>query len=198
MHLGLTGARLGAADCLFAGIGSRYVPAEHLTELERELAVADLSLDAFGAVNAVLDRFATDPGPPALAALFETINHCYGQDRLDGVLEALGREPGEWGRAQLKALATKSPTSLAVTFRQLRQGAALEFDDAMRLEYRLVHRIVPGHDFREGVRALIIDKDRRPDWRPGRLEDVAARDIEACFAPLPGGELRLDPCADKH
>jgi enoyl-CoA hydratase len=67
----------------------------------------------------------------------------------------------------------------------------LDFDDAMRLEYRLVHRFVAGHDFREGVRALIIDKDNRPEWRPSTLEEVTAADVEAYFRPLPGGDLPL-------
>ena len=192
MYLGLTGARLGAADCLLAGIGSRYVPADRLDELERALASADLSGDAHGAVDAVLERFGADPGQSALADDAERIARCYGKDRLDDVMRALEQQREAWGRAQLAALATKSPTSLAVTFRQLRQGAALDFDDAMRLEYRLVHRFVSGHDFREGVRALIIDKDNRPDWRPRRLEDLTTVDVEAYFQPLPGAELALE------
>jgi enoyl-CoA hydratase/carnithine racemase len=192
MYLGLTGARLGAADCLFAGIGSRYVPADRLDELERALVAADLSDQPHAAVTTVLERFGADPGAAALAGDVERVDRCYGQGRLDEILRALDQEPGGWGRLQLETLATKSPTSLAVTFRQLRQGAALHFDDAMRLEYRLVHRFVSGHDFREGVRAALIDKDNRPDWRPGRLADVSAADVDAYFRPLPGGELQLD------
>jgi enoyl-CoA hydratase len=169
------------------------VPADRLAELERALASADLSGDAHGAVDAVLDQFGTDPGvPPALADDAERIARCYRKDRLDDVMQALEQQRDAWGRAQLETLATKSPTSLAVAFRQLRQGAALDFDDAMRLEYRLVHRFVSGHDFREGVRALIIDKDNRPDWRPRRLEDVTTADVDAYFQPLPGGELPLE------
>ena len=62
----------------------------------------------------------------------------------------------------------------------------------MRLEYRLVHRFMAGHDFREGVRALLIDKDRRPKWQPNRLEDVSEAAVEAYFAPLPGGDLTIE------
>jgi enoyl-CoA hydratase len=191
MYLGLTGARLGAADCLLAGIGRRHVPAGRLEQLEAALAEADLSQNAHSAVDAVLERFCDDPGPAPLARMMDQIDACYGQDRLEAILRALEDEPTGWGRAQLETLATKSPTSLAVTFRQLRAGANLDFDDAMRLEYRLVHRFVAGHDFREGVRALIIDKDNRPKWRPSRLEDVTAADVEAYFRPLPGGDLSL-------
>lgn len=192
MYLGLTGARLGAADCLLAGIGSCYVPADQLDELEAALAVADLSRDANSATNAVLERFRDDPGPAPLLEYMDRIDSCYGKTELEAVLRALEEETSGWGRAQLETLATKSPTSLAVTFRQLRQGATLAFDEAMRLEYRLVHRFVAGHDFREGVRALIIDKDNRPAWRPSRLEDVNASDVAAYFRPLRGGELQLN------
>ena len=77
---------------------------------------------------------------------------CYGHDRLEAVLQALRDEPSGWGRPSSRRFRPRSPTSLAVTFRQLQAGAALDFDDAMRLEYRLVHRFMAGHDFREGVR----------------------------------------------
>jgi enoyl-CoA hydratase len=191
MYLGLTGARLHAADCLFAGIGSCYVAADRLDELEAALAEADLSADAHLAADAVLERFRGDPGPPPLDKDMARIDACYGKPSLDAVLDALKDEPTGWGQSQLETLATKSPTSLAVTFRQLRAGAGLDFDDAMRLEYRLVHRFMAGHDFREGIRALIIDKDGQPKWRPSRLEDVTAADVDAYFRPL-AGELQLN------
>jgi len=201
MHLGLSGARLGAADCLYAGIGTHHVASARLADLEEALAMADLSGDAFAAVDRVLAGFASDPGasdPAAsdpgaaeLPALRERIDRCYGQATLDGVLEALAAEPSGWGRSQLEQLDQKSPTSLAVTFRQLCSGATLDFDAAMRLEYRLVQRFMAGHDFREGVRALIIDKDNRPRWRPARLAEVSAGEVDGYFAPLPDGELAL-------
>jgi enoyl-CoA hydratase len=191
MYLGLTGARLGAADCLYAGIGTQHVAAAELEALEEALAAADLSGDAFAAVERVLARFASDPGPAELPALRERIDRSYGQATLDGVLAALAAEPSGWGRGQLEQLDGKSPTSLAVTFRQLCSGATLDFNAAMRLEYRLVHRFMEGHDFREGVRALIIDKDNRPRWRPGRLAEVSRREVDGYFAPLPEGDLPL-------
>jgi enoyl-CoA hydratase len=119
------------------------------------------------------------------------IDACFGQGAIRDVLEALAAEPTGWGARQLELLGAKSPTSLAVTFRQLCAGAALDVNAAMRLEYRLVHRFMDGHDFTEGVRALIIDMDNRPDWQPGRLDEVTDAMVEAYFAPLPGGDLPL-------
>lgn len=191
LYLGLTGARLKAADCLFARLGTRYVPTERLAELEQALIDADLSRDAHARVDAVLERLAAEPGPADLAALQSRIDACFGRPTLQAVLDALAAEATEWGRTQQDQLATKSPTSLAVTFRQLRTGATLGFDEAMRLEYRLVHRFLAGHDFREGVRALIVDKDNSPRWRPARLQDLPASDVDAYFAPLPHGDLPL-------
>jgi enoyl-CoA hydratase len=120
------------------------------------------------------------------------VDACFGQKSLSAVLAALQEEASGWGAEQAQELAGKSPTSLAVTFRQLCDGATLDFDSAMRLEYRLVHRFMAGHDFREGVRALLIDKDRRPRWHPDRLADVSDAAVDGYFAPLPGGDLPLD------
>jgi enoyl-CoA hydratase len=191
LYLGLTGVRLRAADCLQAGLATHYVPAGRLPELELALAEADLSGDAHAAVDAVLERFGGDPGPAAVAELRPRIDACFDQPSLEAVLDALAREETGWGRSQLDLLASKSPTSLAVAFRQLRSGDTLDFDAAMRLEYRLVHRFMAGHDFREGVRALLVDKDNTPAWRPARLQDVSVADLDAYFAPLPHGDLPL-------
>jgi len=192
MYLGLTGARLNAADCLWTGIGSCYVASERLGEVEARLAEADLTIDAHARVHSLLDDLCGDPGPPPLAGQMGRIDSCYGRSDLGAVLHALGAEETGWGQTQLEQLSTKSPTSLAVTFRQLQEGAALSFDDAMRLEYRLVPRFLAGHDFREGIRAMIVDKDGRPDWWPGRLEDISTADVDAYFRSLPGGDLRVD------
>ena len=191
LYLGLTGAGLNAADCVWAEIGSCYVPSEGLDALEDALVRADFTADAHGTVDRVLAGFQTDPGPATLAENVDRIDSCYGRKDLGAVLKALGDEETGWGEGQLEQLSAKSPTSVAVTFRQLQEGAALDFEDAMRLEYRLVPRFLGGHDFREGVRALIIDKDGRPEWRPSRLEELSADDIEAYFRPLPGGDLPL-------
>jgi enoyl-CoA hydratase len=192
MYLGLTGARLNAADCTWAQIGCGHVPADRLDALEDALVRADLAVDAHGTVDRLLAHFHEPPGRAPLSVDSNRIDSCYGRRDLGAMLKALSDEEIGWGEAQLEQLSTKSPTSLAVTFRQLQEGAALDFDDAMRLEYRLVPRFLAGHDFREGVRALIIDKDGRPSWRPSRLEEVSAADVEDYFRPLPDGELQLN------
>jgi enoyl-CoA hydratase len=192
LWLGLTGGRLGAADCMEVGIGTAHVAAARLEALEATLAETPLRHDPFAAVDEVLAGFRSHPDPTPIIDLRQRVDACFGRDSLPAVLAALEGEPSGWGAAQLEELATKSPTSLAVTFRQLREGRALGFDAAMRLEYRLVHRFMEGHDFREGVRALLIDKDRSPSWRPERLQDVTDAMVDRYFAPLPGGDLPLE------
>ncbi len=174
------------------GSARAIVPAERLDALEAALAETPLRADPAAAVEGVLARFQTDPGPAPLASCARRIDACFDQPSLPAILAALEAETTGWGAAQLQELATKSPTSLAVTFRQLCKGATLGFNSAMRMEYRLVHRFMEGHDFREGVRALLVDKDRRPRWRPPHLGDVTDAMVDAYFAPLPGGDLVIE------
>ncbi|MFZ1679736.1 MAG: enoyl-CoA hydratase/isomerase family protein, partial [Rhizobiaceae bacterium] len=91
----------------------------------------------------------------------------------------------------LRVLATKSPTSLNVAFRQIREGAGLSMDECMRMEYRILSRMLVGPDFYEGIRAAVIDKDNAPRWRPATLDAVEMADVVAHFAPLGEKELRL-------
>jgi len=184
LYLGLTGARLKAADCLYAGIASHYVPAARI-----EALIAALS--AGGAPDEVLPLFAADPGPAPLAARQDFITRHFSAGRVEEILSTLNADPDPLAAETAKQLAQKSPTSLKVTFRQLTEGAALDFDAAMRLEYRLTHGFYGGHDFYEGVRAIIIDKDNAPRWNPERLDQVTDAMIEAYFAAPPGGDLPL-------
>ena len=169
MYLGLTGARLGPADAIYSGVATHYVPSGSLAEAP--------------------DGFSADPGPPPLAEHRDAIDRCFAADSLEAIIAALEGQGGDWAGATLASLAGKSPTSLKVTHRQLRLGASLSFGQAMTTEFRLSQRFCAGHDFREGVRAAVIDKDRRPQWQPRTLAEVGESDIDAYFAPLAGGDL---------
>ncbi len=186
LYLGLTGARLKAADMLHAGIATHYVPRARLEALERALAA-----EADG-VDRVLAGFSEDPGPAPLAHERREIDRLFAGERLAAVVSALSADGGPVARRASEALATKSPTALHLAFRQLRKGARLAFDDCLRMEWRMVSR-VPGElpDFYEGVRAAVIDKDGKPRWSPARLEDVDPVSLDRFFAPSPRGELEL-------
>ncbi len=94
---------------------------------------------------------------------------------------------------------TRSPTSLHVTFRAITAGSTMSMDECMRMEFRILNRMLPSHDLYEGIRAALIDKDSVPNWQPARLDDVDAAAVDAYFAPLPDGELAavtdLEPAA---
>jgi enoyl-CoA hydratase len=193
LYLGLTGARLKAADALYAGLADRYVESAGLADLEAALAAADWSGgDAQGVADAAIDAFACDPGPPSLAERGAIIERCFGQHSVEAILAALEAEGGAWAERTLETLGACSPTSLKVTFEQLRRGRALGFDQAMIMEFRLSQAFLARHDFHEGIRAAVIDKDNAPAWRPTRLADVSPELVEAHFAPLGDEDLSFD------
>ena len=191
MYLGLAGARLKAADALYAGIGSDYVPRARLAGLVAALGETDFAGDARAAAGETIARFAGGAGEAPLAAERDAIDRCFAGGSVEEIIDALGSEGGTWAEGTRAVLATKSPTSLKVTFRQLRTGRDLDFAAAMRMEYRLSQRFCAGHDFVEGVRAVVIDKDNAPQWKPATLAQVSEADVDAYFAPLADGDLLL-------
>lgn len=189
MYLALTGTRLRAADCLYAGIATHYVPHERLSHLTDEILSLDPTEDATAAIEFILTTYHVDPGPAPLAKRRALIDQCFAFDTVEAIFAALEREDDPFAQETLDDLRRKSPTALKVTVRQIRQGGQLDFAGVMAMEYRLAQRIMAGHDFYEGVRALLVDKDQKPQWRPKRIEDVSESDIEAHFAPLGAADL---------
>lgn len=185
MFLAMTGARLKAADCVHAGLGDAFVPlARHGDLLAR--------LRAGQGADAAIAALSADPGPAPLATHRAALDRCFAAESVEAILAALDAEGTDWAAQQAAAMRAKSPTSLKIAFRQLRLGRDLSFDDCLTMEYRLSQRVMAGHDFFEGVRAVVIDKDNAPRWRPARLDDVTAAEIDACFAPLGAADLRFD------
>jgi enoyl-CoA hydratase len=185
MYLALTGARLKTTDCLYAGVATHFVPQAKWETLLERLANGTAPHQALeGLADNVPDTF--------LETHRKSIDSIFGLQSVEAILAALDAEGTDWAGETATTLRTKSPTSLKVTFRQIREGAKLEFDDCMRMEYRMVNRIVAGHDFYEGVRAAIIDKDGAPQWQPADLAGVGESDVDAYFAPLGDKELTLD------
>ena len=187
-YLAITGDRIGAADALALGLASHAVPSGRMAELSD-------ALSGRGSVDDILAGFSQDPGPARLQPERALIARCFGQPSLAAVLAALARE-AEAGSAfaakALQTIATKSPTSVAIAFEQMRRGGAMDFATAMATEFRIVSRIVAGHEFYEGVRAVVIDKDHAPQWRPATIETLDPAAIEAYFAPLGAGESELE------
>lgn len=182
LYLALTGGRLRAADCLYAGIGDHYVATANHDALVADLRAGTVIEDAIG-------RVAADGGPAPLAENLEAINQCFAHDGVEAIQAALEARGGNWAEKTLKAMAGKSPTSQKIAFLQLQEGALKDFDACMVMEYRLSQHVMAAHDFFEGVRALIVDKDNQPQWQPDSLGAVDDAAVAAYFAPLDEGDL---------
>ena len=190
-YLGLTGARLGPADALYCGFATHFVPRARVPAL---LA----ALERAAEIEETLAAFHVDPGAAPLAERRDGIDRCFDSDSVEAILDALTREAaaggddGEWASETRAGLLTKSPTSLKITLRQLIVGQGFDIEAALALEYRLTQHVMHGHDFYEGVRAALVDKDQKPRWRPAMLAAVTDAMIDAYFAPLDDNELRFD------
>ncbi len=177
-YLGLTGGRIGCGDAVALGLASAYVSsARHGALLDRLISGEDPAAAIAG------ERA---PAPPStLIERQALIDHCFSAPTVTAIMEKIAADDSDFARETLKAISTKSPTSLAIALRQMQIGADLDIDEALRVEFRIAGQIVKGHDFYEGVRATIIDKDHRPHWRPSEIKAVSATDIDTYFAHLP-------------
>jgi enoyl-CoA hydratase len=185
LYLALTGGRANAADAVDLGLARLFVPQARFDEVIEALA------SETGAVEAVLVRFASDPGKSRLAALRPAIDRCFGQDSVEGVVAALRNEPGEWAKEALAAMERASPLSLKLALRVMQRAQGLEIEGALTLEYRAMMHAIASDDFYEGVRAVLIDKDQKPRWRFSSLSQVSEREVERHFDSLGDRELRF-------
>ena len=192
LYYALTGARAGPADCIAAGVATHYTPSDRMAALEEALVSENLASRGHAHVEAILDAFAADPGAAGINDLRGAIAETFsGHETLHDLIGALRARGGEFAETTLQILDRMSPTSLRLTFDQMKRGRGMDFDEVMKMEFRMVRRVMEGRDFFEGVRAQIIDKDRTPSWAPATLEGVRDDAIEAYFRPLGDEELTL-------
>ena len=175
----LTGARLDGAECLYLGLATHYVPQASIDELVGRLAKSP------GRANGGIGSFADKPADAKIAENLPAISRLFASDSLEEVLATLEAEGSEWAQSELATISTKSPLSCKVSLRLLAEGATRSsFAEEMKAEYALAGRVVRTHDFREGVRALLIDKDNEPKWDPATPEEVTDAMLDELFAPL--------------
>ncbi len=198
-YLGLAGARLRAADAFYCGFATHVVAQERVEALVAALARTAWAGDGRSEqVAALLAEFAGDPGPSPLAALRPAIDRCFAGDSVEAILDRLAAEAAAgggdagWAAETRAGLLTKSPTSLKVTLRQLIVGQDYGVEPALELEYRLTQHFMAAHDFYEGVRAALIDKDQAPRWRPASLAEIGDGMVAGYFRPIGAGDLRFD------
>uniref|UniRef100_A0A182TUV5 3-hydroxyisobutyryl-CoA hydrolase, mitochondrial n=1 Tax=Anopheles melas TaxID=34690 RepID=A0A182TUV5_9DIPT len=187
LYLGLTGFRLKGRDVHKAGVATHYVESKNLAALEQQL----LATTSGAEVESVLDRFSEkrDAGTEfVLAKQLQQINECFSAPTVEAIFKQLERDGSEWAQNTLKLLHKMSPTSMVVTQKQLELGGKMDLKTCLKMEYRLaVHHAIDS-DFKEGVRALLIDRDQKPRWNPATLAEVDPARIEQFFGPLPDGD----------
>jgi enoyl-CoA hydratase len=191
VYLGLSGVRLKANDLVALGLASHYVSSNWLDGLIDDLAGRP-TLDA-EAVERALDRHATDAGSPVVAPEAERIDALFAGATVEAIAAALDLAPEAWAQEALATIRRASPSSLKVTLRELRGARGRDLAEMLAIEYRLAVRSASAHDFREGVRAILVDKDNMPRWQPDLLEAVDDAAVDGYFAPFadPGEELAL-------
>lgn len=180
--MGLTGEALNGADAISAGFADWFVPQDRIAELLT--AIAALPAPALGQTIASTIRDHTVDGPTGLFCEGrQLIDRCFAFDTVEEIVAALERETSELAATTLAAIRAKSPTSLKVTLRMLREARrSKDLETCLEREFAGTLQVVKVPDFYEGIRAAIIDKDRNPKWSPARLEDVAPESVEAFFA----------------
>jgi enoyl-CoA hydratase len=183
LWLALTGARIKAADCYALEIATHVVDSANLPELKAAIAADPTHIPT------ALASFEVEPGPAPVASRLDDIERLFGQPSVEDIVAALVADGSEWALDQLATMRTKSPQTLKVVLRQLAAGARMaSFADNMVMEYRIGARVVHKHDFIEGVRAVIVDKDNAPKWNPPELGGVTEADLDEIFAPLPADQ----------
>ena len=179
---GLTGARVKGGDCVAIGYCTHFVPSSEIPALKERLAYSHES------VAEVLATFDSDPGEQTLPALRDGIDYHFAHNSVEAILESLDGGD-DWAQAQARTIRAMSPTSCKLTLHGLREGDGATIEACLKLEYRMVSGIKSGHDFYEGVRAQLIDKDRAPKWSPATLGEV---DIAPYLAEPSWGDLTFD------
>lgn len=190
--LALTGARLKGGDVVAARIATHFVSSDSLADLKVQIAATDFSVGATQMLDEILSGFSQTIPAGSFEPHLDIINRCFAHDQAEAIVAALEADRGEWADQQVETLRKKSPETVKVALRQIREGGACDtFEENMAMEYRIGWRKVQSADFLEGVRAVIVDKDHAPKWLPATLEGVTDADVARYFAPLGPDELDL-------
>jgi enoyl-CoA hydratase len=182
-YCALTGERFGTSDGLAAGIATHRIPSARFPALLE-------GLSGTVPVDAVLAAFAEPEDAGSIVQRRDAIDRLFKGDRVEDILAALdreaafGRTDADWAGKTANTIRNKSPLSLKLALAQVRRGGSMDFATCMRTEFRIVSRVIHGHDFYEGVRAVIVDKDNKPQWQPLTLGEVSDAEVERHFAPL--------------
>ncbi|MBY8928752.1 enoyl-CoA hydratase/isomerase family protein [Pseudomonas sp. Wu6] len=186
IYLGVTGVQIRAADALYCGLADWYLDSTRLTELAQRLDSLQWRDSPLKDLQGVLAQLAVQQLPdPPLAALRPAIDHFFALPDVPSIVEQLQQvtvaDSHDWGRATADLMQTRSPLAMAVTLQMLRRGRHLRLEQCFALELHLDRQWFARGDLIEGVRALIIDKDKKPQWNPPTVHALDASHVESFF-----------------
>jgi enoyl-CoA hydratase len=188
-YVALTGIRLSAQDAAVCGLGNSHIPSSRLDEIPSVLADCRKREEVWAA----LGPLETPPAPGKLLKARDWIAHCFSSDTIEDIVETLSASKVDGAREALDLMRKASPTSLKITLRNLRDAAKFKrVEDCFRQDYRVALACVGEHDFIEGIRAAVVDKDRNPAWRPDRLEAVTPDLVARHFRSVGALELKFE------
>jgi enoyl-CoA hydratase/carnithine racemase len=175
-YLSVTGNSINASDMLYCGLATHYIPTERMDELIENLAGAG------GDIKPVLDSMNDIPEEAGfLVNHRDIIDECFSHDSIERILDALYKNGSEFALKSAKIIEIRSPVSLKVSLLNMIKAKGRSFSEAVEQDYTIVQHILKQHDFYEGVRATVIDKDRQPKWQPSRIEDVSDEFLDSIF-----------------
>jgi enoyl-CoA hydratase/carnithine racemase len=184
-YLALTGLKISAADALYSQLADVYLPPAAIASTATDLSTLHWSNDRFADLQRFLRARAAAPkSSPTLPVLREAIDLHFSKASVAAILSSLESETryAAWADETVKLMRSRSPTLLSVTLRQLQRGANMSLADCFRMELGMAAHSFEQGDFLEGVRAVLMDKDNKPHWQPGRIEDVTESMIDAWFS----------------
>ncbi|XP_073768410.1 3-hydroxyisobutyryl-CoA hydrolase, mitochondrial isoform X1 [Danio rerio] len=194
LFLALTGFRLKGRDVQRVGVATHFVQSEKIESLEKDLV--DLKSPSISDVAQLLDSYQEQSHldaekPFVLQEQTEAIDRLFSAGSVEEIVENLKKDGSAFALKQAETLVKMSPTSLKLTFRQIEEGARMSMQEVFMMEYRLSQACMNGHDFYEGVRAVLIDKDQSPKWKPSTLAGVSVQFVDKCFSSLGERDLKL-------
>lgn len=186
IYMGLTGARVKGFDLKKVGLATHYIESEKLEDLEEKLSVCKTHDD----VAKILQTFSFDPSSKEteLDSIIPRIDKCFGGATVEEIYENLQHDGSDWAMKTVKILDKMSPTSLKVTHKNLLLGRISSLRDCLKREWLLVIHHSLDSDLKEGCRALLVDKDFKPQWNPKTIKEVTEEQVERFFQPSPDGD----------
>jgi enoyl-CoA hydratase len=180
-YLALSGHSIDAETARLLGLVDFIVPDQSWALCEEKIVSADLTHAPFKKISRILSSCQSVESLSGLQEYFPLINRCFSLNSLPAIFNALELEDCDWGKQLLVDLYQRAPLSLKITYQQLNRVVGMSLDEVMAQDTGLVHHFLQGHDFYEGARALIVDKDNTPLWKPERMDQVTETMVEHYF-----------------